>query len=317
MTVRVLSICRRYQISVIRAHDPYLCGLVGLVAARLSGIPLAIMIFCNYELTYRVTGRLIIQPLRSRAAERLLERFVFGRADRVLAANEDEARYAIAAGAPRERTRVSRIVVDDVHFEPLEARADCRERFHLGHGPLLLYCGRLSPEKYPDDLVRCLPFVRDKFPKSTLVIVGDGPMREGLEELAGSLGVRSALIFLGFQSNLDVRDLMYSADVILSPLTGSALVEAALSTTPTVAYDIEWHRELIRNGETGLLVTYRDVRAFAEAAVKVLSNPERAAELGRAARELAIRQHSRAAIAEQERDYMSEILAQPAVPASS
>jgi glycosyltransferase involved in cell wall biosynthesis len=83
---------------------------------------------------------------------------------------------------------------------------------------------------------------------------------------------------------------MHTADVIVSPLTGRALIEAALSGTPVVAYDVEWHRELIRNHDTGLLVPYRDYAAMATAILWVFDHPGEAGTLGAHARAAALEQ---------------------------
>jgi glycosyltransferase involved in cell wall biosynthesis len=159
----------------------------------------------------------------------------------------------------------------------------------LGFGKkIILYCGRLHPEKHPEDVLRALPYVKKDFPESVLLFVGDGPQKDELRELADDLGVSDSVIFLGFQKADRVRDLLYTADVIVAPLMGSALVEAALSSTPIVAYDIEWHSELIKNEETGLLVRYRDFKGMASAILRIFKNYEEANFWGKNAREYAM-----------------------------
>jgi hypothetical protein len=82
------------------------------------------------------------------------------------------------------------------------------------------------------------------------------------------------------------------------------LVEACLSATPVVAYDVEWQSELITPGETGMLVPYRDVKGMAAAVCQLIREPELAASLGRQARDLTIETMDRQTlIAREQADY--------------
>ena len=75
-------------------------------------------------------------------------------------------------------------------------------------------------------------------------------------------------------------ELLADADVILATIIGRALVESALSSTPIVAYDCEWHAEFITEGTTGLLVPLGDTAAMGEGALALLSDSSRAAKIG-------------------------------------
>jgi len=74
-------------------------------------------------------------------------------------------------------------------------------------------------------------------------------MREELEGMIREKGLGWRVRLLGAQSQPRVMDLCFSADVIVAPLSGTSLVEAALSGSPVVTYDVEWHSELIRHPE--------------------------------------------------------------------
>ena len=73
--------------------------------------------------------------------------------------------------------------------------------------------------------------------------------------------------------------------MILSPLTGRALTEGMLASTPVVAYDIDCHPDFINSGINGYLVEYRDVEAMARKAIKLLNDASLSERLGREGRE--------------------------------
>jgi glycosyltransferase involved in cell wall biosynthesis len=113
-------------------------------------------------------------------------------------------------------------------------------------------------------------------------------MRGELEALARERGVEANVVLVGNRDQRWVANALSSADVVFSPVTGRSLVEAALSGTPIVAYDFDWQTEMIRSGETGVLVPYRDLARTVEAIVALLDDRELAVSLGADARRWAM-----------------------------
>lgn len=296
------ALIKRERVCAIKAHDPYLIGLDGVILSVLTGRPLVVFILSNYDLTHKATGQLGFSPFRLRCIEKILERIVFRSAKMVWAGNENNKEFAISNGARPEKCHTVRTIgICDYHFEPLRTRSNLKRSMGLQNQKVLLYVGRLSAEKYPEDVIRCaasLSSWRDDF---KLLIAGDGVMASDLKLLARHLGIFNRIVFMGFQTQQRVKDLLFSADVILSPLSGSALVEAALSGTCIVAYDIEWHTEIIRHGFSGLLVKYRDYEGLARATLTLLDGPVLAERLGKNARDLAFRMFGTDQVQEEER----------------
>lgn len=79
-----------------------------------------------------------------------------------------------------------------------------------------------------------------------LVFAGDGPMRDKLLELGESLGVGDRPVFAGNQNQASLAQLIPQCAAVLSPLTGRALSEYALSGAAIVAYDLDWRRARAR-----------------------------------------------------------------------
>lgn len=286
----LLTLVKTEGISAIRAQDPYVQGANAFFLSKVTGIPFLISVHSNYDLTRRSMGALAYRFLRSHRIEKAIEKFVFQRADFVIAISDDNRDFAIRNGASPSKAATVTPPALPIHYDETRPPRNLKSELSLQERKIAVYVGRLSPEKYPDDIVRCARLVADKRDDVRFLLVGDGPMRDDLRRLTDSMGLSEHVQILGFQLQERVRDLMYTADVIVSPLAGRALIEAALSGTPIVAYDVEWHRELIRNHETGLLVPYRDYAAMATAILWTFDHPSEGKTLGRNARMAALQQ---------------------------
>jgi glycosyltransferase involved in cell wall biosynthesis len=136
-----------------------------------------------------------------------------------------------------------------------------------------------------------LPTTRDRVP--TLLIVGDGPERSSLEELAATLGLQGRVRFAGMVPHEQLPSFFASAGVVVVPSLhesyGRVIVEAMAFGRAVVATDTDGARDLIKDGETGLIVPIQDVAALADKIRYLLSNPQVAHRMGEAAREFVMR----------------------------
>jgi phosphatidylinositol alpha-1,6-mannosyltransferase len=154
--------------------------------------------------------------------------------------------------------------------------------------PTVLTIAQLSyAYKGHDVLIRALARVRARVPDVRWVVIGDGPLREGLERLARSCGVAEASCFLGSVADAE-RDLwLRRADVFAMPSRldgegfGIAYLEAGAHGKPVVAGDAGGSREAVEDGISGLLVDATDPGAVAEALTRLLTDRELAGRLGR------------------------------------
>jgi glycosyltransferase involved in cell wall biosynthesis len=92
------------------------------------------------------------------------------------------------------------------------------------------------------------------------------------------------VVFPGNLKQEALQQLYAHAAVVISPLTGRALSEAAFGSAPIVAYDLDWQSDLIESGVTGELVPFRDAAAMAAAALKLLDDGDYAHAMGEAVR---------------------------------
>jgi glycosyltransferase involved in cell wall biosynthesis len=166
----------------------------------------------------------------------------------------------------------------------------------------ILTAGRLIPRKGIDVLIEALRLAKEGGAKIDVVIAGDGPERLNLLRLAEHAGVLSQVHLIGTQSHEQVIELMKRClfFVLASRAEGLPLViaEAMACEKPVVASDVDGVPDIVDHGRTGLLVQPEDARSLADALIQLYSNVLWRHELGRAAKELAVKRFSWSSIAD-------------------
>jgi len=196
-------------------------------------------------------------------------------ADRVIVTTDEMASY-VTRWVPRARILLVPNGVDTSLFRPARARP---ERL----GKVVVYVGRLSPEKNLRLLIDALSLIDNV--QTQLVLVGDGDLRGELEAHARLRGVR--VDFRGVLPHHELPGVLGDADVFVLPSSGEghpkALLEAMSCGLPCVGTNVPGIRQVLHHLENGLLceVTKEDL---ASKMAMVLSDPELGARLGRHAR---------------------------------
>jgi len=290
LLVELLRLVKHENINVIRVSSPLYVGLLGWLISRITGIPLVIRVGGNYDKIFETTGR-PLEPrlLRSRKIEKVVERFVFGRAELIAGANQDNLDFAIANGAPPDRTTLFRYgnLLHPSHLlDPSQRALDERYLSDLGvqRGHFLLYVGRLETVKHPDHVIEVLARVRRRGFHLKAVLAGEGSMRDELVRRVRELGLEGEVIMPGNVAQDRLAELYVAAGVVVSPHTGRALSEAAFAAAAIAAYDVDWQSELITDGVTGMLVPHAEVDLLAAAVERLLDDRNYAARLGSALR---------------------------------
>jgi glycosyltransferase involved in cell wall biosynthesis len=164
---------------------------------------------------------------------------------------------------------------------------------------LLAVC-RLVPQKGIDVALEAFASVRERHRDARLVVLGAGPLRAELVDLAGRLCVADAVSFPGRVG--DVAWWLRRASVLVHPARwegfGLALLEAMLCARPIVASSVSSIPEIVVDGETGVLVPPDDAPALAAALQALLDEPARASALGAAGEARARREFSVARMTE-------------------
>jgi glycosyltransferase involved in cell wall biosynthesis len=319
--ITLVRLIRRENVAVIRVGDPLYLGLFGLALRLFTRRPMLIRINGNNDKVRESTGQALYPRFfRSIATEQRVERFVLPRADVIAAPNQDNIDFAVRRGARPDRCTIFRygnLLAPAHRLPPAERGTDhlLFERLGIAPGKFMLCIGRLQAVKFPDDAVRVLAGVAAAGHDVKLFFAGDGELREALLAQAAAAGVADRMVFGGNQDQAALAQLNAHCALVLSPLTGRALSESALGGAPIVAYDLDWQGDLVREGETGALVPFRDVAAMTAAAAAMLADPARAKRLGLAARERAMAMLDPVVLDAHERDTYTRLFAgQPILP---
>lgn len=165
--------------------------------------------------------------------------------------------------------------------------------------PLIGVIGRLTTQKGHIDLLNALALVRQVQPIDLLVI-GSGPLEGELRQISINLGLKGCVHFLGSRS--DVFDLLRNLDLMVLPSLWegfpTVLLEAMALSVPVVATDVSGSRELVKDGETGLLVPPGDIPRLATGILNQLTNQYKAQHMAQVARQQIERFTVQAAAAE-------------------
>ncbi len=276
----------REGIGIVRG-DPFYNGLLALVLGRLNRRPVEIRVIADHDALFEAAGSLAHPRLfRTRAVEKRVQRLTLSHAESVLTGSEDNRAYALRNGAPSDRVRYlgNWSMIHPLHMQEPAAREPLGDEFGLGDRPVVLCVSRLERQKHPEDVIASIVRARRRDPRIAAVMVGDGAMRAELASLCAQLGVQADVVFAGDRDQAWLARMLIRATVVAAPLAGLALVESALSGTPIVAYDVEWHSELLRTGHDAILVPYRDSDAMGDAICALVDDRERAGRLASAAR---------------------------------
>jgi len=236
-------------------------NFLGRIAGRLAKVPVQVSTAHNtveggrwIELAYRLTDGLA--DVTTNVSQRAVDRYV-----------------AVGAVSP-SRIRLmyngldpSKFVHDD------DVRVDYREQLGLRDEFCWLAVGRLAPGKDYPNMIRAFRRVVAERPDAQLVIVGKGGLALEIEDLIRTAGVADNVQMLGERQ--DVAALMSAADahVMSSAWEGAPMVllEASASGLPVVATDVGGNAELVRDGETGIIVPPADDARLGAAMLRVMS----------------------------------------------
>jgi glycosyltransferase involved in cell wall biosynthesis len=184
---------------------------------------------------------------------------------RIFAVSADLRRHMIAEGFPAERVQVAYNGIDAGEMPTAAERTDSRRELQVHDDEVVLgTVGRLNAVKDLGVMIHAMASVRPASAPYRLVLVGDGPERSPLEDLATGLGVRGAVTFTGYRA--DVRRLLPGFDVFLNSSVHEGvsltILEAMAAGLPVVATAVGGTPEVVVHGETGMLVPSRSPEPF-------------------------------------------------------
>ncbi len=242
----------------------------GRIAAHRAKVPVVIV------------SEMAVDLWKGRAQLRV-DRFLNRWTDRVVGNSQAVSDfYRNKADVPTEKLAVIPSGIGDEE-PPNVDRGEVRRSLGISpEAPLLIFVGRLAEQKAVHDLLAALDILQHVRPDLRALIVGDGPLRNRLEEQAQALGLRAMVKFLGHRE--DVPMLLVASDLLVLPSLYEGLpnviLEAMRFSKPVVATAAPGTTEVVKHGETGLLVPMKNSTELARAIRNVIEDKELANRLG-------------------------------------
>jgi glycosyltransferase involved in cell wall biosynthesis len=285
---------RKRHLHIVRATDPAFSGIIGWMVARLTGRPFCVSIHADWDKRHELGGASSGAAIFGfRWPAKVIERFVLRRADMVMPIRESLIEYALRCGARSDRICVIPHGTDLREFvEPASTDLAPIVGAPLAGRQIISFVGRLVQENYVDDVLKVARALGEMRQDWILLVVGGGPEEQRLQNVVSNDRVLAGLVrFVGFQPRAVVSAVRQASSVSLCLMGGFSLIEACAAASPVIAYDVEWHAELVRNGETGYLIAEHDVRQVVDAANRLLDHGEERRRIGDNARKRALMRH--------------------------
>lgn len=284
---------KRYDL--LHAHY-WLSGRVALLMQERWDIPLIAM----FHTLERLKSQAGHESERESQLRFEIERRTIAAADRVIAPTAVDQRDMLRQYGPsRGGTTVIPGGVDTQLFQPIPRR-QARDQLNIGHGPVVLFVGRLQPLKGLDLLFSSFAHLVHHLgprPNARLIVVG-GPNRQAplaadlrqmqrLQRQAVALGILSQVSFVGAVDQAELPTYYAAADVTVMPSSyesfGLVALESQACGTPVLATRVGGLASAVRDGETGVLVPWLQPELFAARLAELLDQPAVLRRMGAAA----------------------------------
>ncbi len=271
---KVLDIVREIKPDIIRAYNPLVAGWLATYCSQKMRVPLVVSLHIEYDRDVRhlySKDKNYKQLAKFLFTGRFIEPYVLKNANKVICAYDFMVDYAKKHGAKDVQVIYNR--VDLKRFSPdADPALKCDK-------PTIICVGRLIPEKNQECLIRAMKGL-DVY----LLLIGDGPLYDSLNQLAADLGVKYNVIFLRSVQNSEIHRYYVSADIFALPMKygGIAIpmLEAMASGLPVVMGKNEWEEKPAVIGDV-IMIVDNTPEGFREAFSKLLSDPDKMLEMAK------------------------------------
>ena len=280
----MLKLMRKHRYDIVHAHWMIPQGLVAALARPLSRTGSALVITSHGGDMFSLKGKLLTW----------LKKWATSRANQLTVVSSTMKAKAVSLQL-KDAPRISVIPMGiDSHTMFYPPPPDTPRRG-------LLFVGRLVEKKGIEHLIAAMPLVLKAHPDQLLTIVGHGPLLETLQQLCEKLGVKDHVEFTGAITNQDIpRYLQRSAVTVFPSIvtdsgdqegTPVAVMESLACECATIVSDYPGARDIIIEGENGLLVAQKAPDQIAAAINYLLDNPDIRRKLGEAGRNTVQREY--------------------------
>ncbi|AAO90377.2 glycosyltransferase family 4 protein [Coxiella burnetii] len=261
------------KFDIVRGRLPYLGSLYGLLMAKIFRIPFVLSLGGDNRLCQEKNKKF---NYNSKFISYTMEKFVLRYSDRIICPNLFTKKYVERLiGKKQSEKRCTVIPWISEAIPEKEEKGFICERFNIpSDAVLILIIGFLNRYKYTDVLYNVIKKWKSPLPDKKIVFAfcGDGPLyQKGVQEFLDN----ESVYFWGWQEREIVHQLIRRAYLLLIPMSGFVLLEAASLGKPVITSKVEWHAEMIEDHVTGLLVDPLSVEEWVNQINFALLNPQK------------------------------------------
>lgn len=279
--IQLYRLIKKEGFDIVHTHCS-IASFVGRIAAKMANCPIIILHDQGFAF--------------SRYSNNILQKYFYLLIERLL---EPVTDYYITASNALEQIGIKHKImrhgkisviyngIDPSRFEEQVNKRTVRKELGLDVTvPVFGLIGRLEIQKKVDMFLKAVSMIIDSGSKAQFLIVGDGPLRKELEELARMLNIADRVFFAGWRT--DISRILGAIDIfcLTSLWEGMPLVviEAMAMGKPVVSTEVRGIKEVVEDGKTGILVPLNDIEAFGRACIDILNNHHLATTMGEAGR---------------------------------
>ncbi|MXP26312.1 glycosyltransferase, exosortase A system-associated [Altererythrobacter indicus] len=281
---RIEQLVGDWKPDIIHAHSPALCGAAAARVARRHGIPMVYEIRAFWEDAAVGNGSVRANSLKYRLT-RALENHVIRSADAIVTICAGLRDDLLERHCPAERITIMPNGVDLTLFGTAPPRDSAlAQELGLNDGPVIGFIGSFYDYEGLDDLINAMPYLTARYPDARLLMVGGGPMAGSLKFQAENSPAADAICFTGRVPHDQVERYYSLCDIMAYPRKKSRLTDLVTPLKPleamaqgklVAASDVGGHRELINDGETGVLFAPDNPEACGAALVSLIDRKDK------------------------------------------
>ncbi|MGZ3627205.1 MAG: glycosyltransferase family 4 protein [Ktedonobacteraceae bacterium] len=256
IALRVRRVLQREHFDIIHVHEPLVPGLSQTVLRCSNTVTVGTFHASSYPGIYSTSNL-------AYASTYPFLRPMFRRLSGCIAVSTTALQF-VSRYFPAEY----RVIPNGVNLDRFSPQVTLLPQF-MDSKQNILFVGRFEKRKGAKYLLRAIPIIRERFPNTRFIFVGEGRLRRGFQQFVERQGWKD-VVFSGYVSESDLPHYFASADIFCSPATGGeslgiVLLEAMASGLPIVASNISGYATVVSHGNDGLLTTPRNSEELAVA----------------------------------------------------
>jgi glycosyltransferase involved in cell wall biosynthesis len=267
---------------IVHVHHPFISGRLALWYCKPRGIPI---VFTNHT-RYDLYAKAYIPLLPAGVGETFLKTYFPGfcdSVDKVVAPSQGLKKVLQGVGVKAEID----VVPNGVDITPFQGKIEAftADEFGFPVGSVILtYVGRLGPEKNLPFLLRAFNGAAQAYENIYLLIVGDGPERENLEDIVRHMPIASRVHFSGFVDYGKIPNYLASSDIFVTASVSEvhplSVIEAMGAGLPVLGIESPGIADTVVNGKDGFIVPEEDLAAYTAKMVRLSTDTNLRKQMG-------------------------------------